>query len=250
MTRRRSSFRCHRFRKRHEVATSDGRVLIVDDDTSLRRSLTRTLEILGFDVVEVGNGEDALMCLRADHYDTVLLDINMPGLGGIETLDRMRRAFTKLPILMLTVRDGQEDKVRALESGADDYVTKPFQIRELVARIRSSIRRYRAPDVPENAVITIDDIVLDPIRHSVEKAGATVHLTPLEFDALRVLMSQAGRPVTYARLHAALNLAGDFANRAHLRVLVGQLRKKLGDSSANPTYILTDGSIGYRFRSL
>lgn len=232
------------------MAVSDGRVLLVDDDAALRRSLTGTLEILGFDVAEVGNGEDALICLRSGHYDAVLLDINMPGLGGIETLSRMRRAFTKLPILMLTVRGSEEDKVRALESGADDYVTKPFQIRELIARIRASVRRYRSPDVPENAVITIDDIVLDPVRHCVEKAGAAIHLTPLEFDVLRVLMSQAGRPVTYARLHVALNLAGDFTNRGHLRVLVGQLRKKLGDSSTNPTYIQTDGTIGYRFRSL
>jgi two-component system KDP operon response regulator KdpE len=230
------------------VAQSEGKVLIVDDDTSLRRSLTGTLEILRFDVGEAGNGEEALVCLRAGQYDTVLLDINMPGVGGIETLARIRRSFTRLPILMLTVRGSEDDKVRALEAGADDYVTKPFQMRELAARIRASIRRYHAPEIPENAAITVGDITLDTMRHRVERAGEAIHLTPLEFEALKVLMSQAGRPVTYARLHTALNLGGDFANRAHLRVLVGQLRKKLGDSSTNPTYILTDGWVGYRFR--
>ena len=231
------------------MAQPQGRVLIIDDDTSLRRSLTGTLGILGFDVGEAGSGEDALVCLRASHYDTVLLDINMPVLGGIETLARIRRNFTRLPILMLTVRGGEDDKVRALEAGADDYVTKPFQVRELAARIRASIRRYHAPEVPDDAAITAGDITLDPVRHRVEKAGDAIHLTPMEFEALKLLMSHAGRPVTYAHMHSFLNLGGDFANRAHLRVLIGQLRKKLGDSSTNPSYILTDGSIGYRFCS-
>jgi two-component system KDP operon response regulator KdpE len=231
------------------MTESLGKVLIVDDDTALRRSLRGTLGIVGFDVDEASNGEDALLYVRANRYDTVLLDINMPGQGGLETLSRMRRVFTRLPILMLTVRGNEGDKVKALDAGADDYVTKPFQLQELVARIRTSIRRFQAPDTPKDATITIGDITLDPVRYLVEKSGRAIHLTPLEFEALKVLMSQAGRPVTYPHLHAALNLSGEYANRGHLRVLVGQLRRKLSDSSTNPKYILTDGSVGYRFRS-
>jgi two-component system, OmpR family, KDP operon response regulator KdpE len=230
------------------VDESQGRVLIVEDDTSLRRSLRATLTIIGFDIAEAGNGEDALTCLRMVDYDAVLLDINMPGFGGIETCTRIRRTFTKLPILMLTVRDNEDDKVQALEAGADDYVTKPFQIRELTARVRANIRRYRATETSLQTPLTIGDIMLDPVRRRMEHSGVEIHLTPHEFDALQILMLHAGRPVTHARLHAALHLQGGVANRRHLRVLIGQLRKKLGDNSASPTYVLTDGYIGYRFR--
>jgi two-component system, OmpR family, KDP operon response regulator KdpE len=230
------------------VDESQGRVLIVEDDTSLRRGLRATLSIIGFDISEAGNGEDALTCLRMVNYDAVLLDINMPGFGGIETCTRIRRTFTKLPILMLTVRDNEDDKVQALEAGADDYVTKPFQIRELTARVRSAIRRYRATETSLQTPLTIGDIMLDPVRRRMEHSGVEIHLTPHEFDALQILMLHAGRPVTHARLHAALHLQGSVTNRRHLRVLIGQLRKKLGDNSASPAYVLTDGYIGYRFR--
>lgn len=227
---------------------SQGRVLIVEDDPSFRRSLRTTLGILGFDIGEAGDGEAALMRLRMVDYDAVLLDINMPGYGGIEACVRMRRIFTRLPILMLTVRDSEDDKVQALEAGADDYVTKPFQIRELTARVRAAIRRYHAPETSSELPITIGDIMLDPVRRRMEQAGVEIHLTPHEFNALQILMLHAGRPVTHARLHTALHLPGDVANRGHLRVLIGQLRKKLGDNSENPAYVLTDGYIGYRFR--
>lgn len=230
------------------MAEPQGRVLIVEDDVSLRRSLRATLGILGFEVGEAGNGEDGLASLRTAHYDAVLLDINMPGLGGIDTCIRMRRIFTRLPILMLTVRGSEDDKVKALESGADDYITKPFRIRELTARLRTAIRRYHAPETPAELPITVGDLTLDPLRRCAQRAGEEIHLTPLEFEALKVLMSHAGHPVSHARLHSALGLAGDFSNRGHLRVLIGQLRKKLGDSSTNPAYIVTDGYVGYRFR--
>jgi two-component system, OmpR family, KDP operon response regulator KdpE len=225
-----------------------GKVLIVEDDTALRRSLRSTLDMIGFDIGEAGNGEEALTRLRMVDYDAVLLDINMPGMGGMETCARVRRSFTRLPILMLTVRDSEDDKVQALESGADDYITKPFQMRELTARLRSAIRRYHAPEVPAEMPIVIGDITLDPVRRQVEKAGTKIHLTPHEFDALKLLMSNAGRPVTHAKFHALLRPGDDITDRAYLRVLIGQLRKKLGDNSDTPTYIETDGYIGYRFR--
>jgi two-component system, OmpR family, KDP operon response regulator KdpE len=227
---------------------SQGRLLIVEDDPALRRSLRTTLDALGFDIGEAGNGEDGLIRLRMVDYEAVLLDINMPGIGGIETCRRIRRVYTKLPILMLTVRDSEDDKVEALEAGADDYVTKPFQTRELTARIRAAIRRFRAPETPAEMSITNGAIMLDPVRRLVERAGIEVHLTPREFDALQLLMTHAGRPITHARLIAALHVPGFGNERAYLRVLIGQLRKKLEDDAANPIYILTDSYIGYRFR--
>src|SRR5580698_6359864 len=227
---------------------SQGRLLIVEDDTALRRSLRTTLDALGFDIGEAGNGEDGLVRLRMVDYEAVLLDINMPGIGGIETCRRIRRSYTRMQILMLTVRDSEDDKVEALESGADDYVTKPFQTRELTARIRAAVRRFRAPERPAEMPIIIGKIMLDPVRRRVERAGIEVHLTPREFDALQLLMTHAGRPVSHARLLAALRGPGFGNERAYLRVLIGQLRKKLEDDVANPAYLLTDSYIGYRFR--
>jgi two-component system KDP operon response regulator KdpE len=203
---------------------------------------------MGFDVGEAGNGEDALVRLRMVDYEAVLLDINMPGIGGIETCRRIRRAYTKLPILMLTVRDSEDDKVEALEAGADDYVTKPFPTRELTARIRAAVRRFRAPETPAEMPIRNGAIMLDPLRRRVERMGTDVHLTPREFDALHLLMTHAGRPITHARLLATLRGPDSGDDRAYLRVLIGQLRKKLEDDAANPVYILTDSYFGYRFR--
>jgi two-component system KDP operon response regulator KdpE len=232
------------------METAQDKVLIVEDDTALRRSLCSTLALTGFDIGEAGNGEEALVRLRMVDYDAVLLDINMPGMGGMETCSRMRRVFTRLPILMLTVRGSEDDKVQALEAGADDYITKPFQMRELTARLRSAIRRFHAPEVPAEMPITIGDITLDPVRRQVEQAGVRIHLTPHEYEALKLLMSLAGRPVPHARFHAALRPGDNIADRAYLRVLIGQLRRKLGDDSTNPAHIETDGYVGYRFRDV
>jgi two-component system, OmpR family, KDP operon response regulator KdpE len=226
----------------------NGRVLIVEDDLALRRTLRTTLGALDFDIGEASNGEEALHRLRMADYEAVLLDINMPGLGGIETCRRIRRIFPRLPVLMLTVRDTEDDKVEALDAGADDYVTKPFQMRELMARIRSSIRRSRAPEVPSEASIVIGKITLDPVRRRVTRSGIDVRLTPREFGALQFLMEHAGRPVTHARLLAALRGPDSGEDREYLRVLIGQLRKKCEANPASPEYIFTDSYVGYRFR--
>jgi two-component system KDP operon response regulator KdpE len=225
-----------------------GRILVVEDDSAFRHTLRTTLDSLGFDVGEAGSGEEALTRLQMRDYEAVLLDINMPGMGGIETCRRIRRIFINLPILMLTVRDSEDDKVEALDAGADDYVIKPFQIRELTARIRSAVRRFRAPALPQEMPIAIGAIMLDPIRRRVERCGEVVHLTPREFDALQVLMEHAGRPVTHARLLAAIRGPSSGEEREYLRVLIGQLRKKLEDDPAKPVYLVTDIHIGYRFR--
>jgi len=225
-----------------------GRLLIVEDDSALRRSLHTTLGFLGLDLSEASNGQDALANLHMAEYDVVILDINVPGIGGIETCRRIRHKFTKLQILMLTVRDDEDDKVEALEAGADDYVTKPFQSRELKARIRTALRRFRAPDVPSDIPIVIGSIPLDPVRRRVERNGVEVHFTAREFNTLQLLVSQAGRPLTHAQRLGVLRGPDFVSDRAYLRVLIGQLRKKLEDDPSNPTYFLTDSYIRYRFR--
>ena len=223
------------------------RILLVDDEAAIRRALRAPLVELGFQVAEASRGEEALLLLRSSKFDVVLLDINMPGIGGFETLRRIRTFAPRLPVLMLTVRDQEHDKVEALELGADDYVTKPFSIRELLARIRTSVRRVSAPARPEDAPIAIGEIRLEPLKRRVTKRGEAVHLTRKEFDILHCLMSQAGRVVTYARLLTAV-WGADFREEVeYLRTFVRQLRKKIEDDPANPTYLLTDVYVGYRF---
>jgi two-component system, OmpR family, KDP operon response regulator KdpE len=225
-----------------------GKVLIVEDDTSLCHALRTTLTALGFDTGEAGTGEDALTRLTGSEFEVVLLDMNMPGMGGIEACKRIRSSYTRLPILMLTVRDGEDDKVQALDSGADDYITKPFQMRELTARIRSAVRRYRAPQSPAPNQIKVGAIKLDLARRRVEKAGVPVHLTPREFNVLKLLMENAGMPLSHATLLQTLRGEEQSQNREYLRVMMNNLRKKLEKDPANPVYVLTESCIGYRFK--
>jgi two-component system, OmpR family, KDP operon response regulator KdpE len=226
------------------------KVLIVDDEPSIRRALRTTFGTLGFDTAEAMTGEQALPLLHRTNFDTVLLDINMPGMGGIEACREIRRLFPRLAVLMLTVRDSEDDKVEALEAGADDYVTKPFPIRELVARVRAAVRRAQTPPGNGSAPIAIGQITLDPSRRLVQKNGATVHLTPKEFDLLHCLMKHAGLPMMHARLLSAV-WGPEYGNELeYLRTFIRQLRKKLEDDAAHPTYLLTDSHIGYRFREV
>jgi two-component system, OmpR family, KDP operon response regulator KdpE len=230
------------------VNISQGKVLIVDDEPSIRRAIRTTFGTLGFEISEAINGEQALPLLRSANFDAVLLDVNMPGMGGLEACREIRRQFPRIAVLMLTVRDNEDDKVEALESGADDYVTKPFPIRELVARVRAAVRRSHAPAGNGNTVLTIGEITLDPARRLVQKNGQAVHLTPKEFDLLFYLMKHAGLPMMHARLLNAV-WGPEYGNELeYLRTFMRQLRKKLEDDAAHPKYLLTDSHIGYRFR--
>lgn len=223
------------------------RVLVVDDEPAIRRALRPPLMELGFEVSEAPRGEMALDVLRSQNFDAILLDVNMPGIGGIETLRRLRVFAPRLPVLMLTVRDSENEKVQALEMGADDYITKPFGVRELVARIRATVRRAQTPAHPEDAPIEIGEIKLTPSRRSVMKRGELIHLTRKEFDILHCLMSRAGRVVTYARLLTAVWGADCREEVEYLRTFIRQLRKKIEDDPAHPIYLLTDLYVGYRF---
>jgi two-component system KDP operon response regulator KdpE len=230
------------------VAPGQAAILIVDDDASVRRALHTTLQHLGFCTSEASGGEEALALARSASYDVVLLDINMPGMDGLETCRRLRRFFPRLAILMLTVRDEEDDKVQALEAGADDYVTKPFHIRELTARVRAAVRRAQVLEGNTNIAVCIGNIDLDPARREVHKAGVFIHLTPKEFDLLHYLMAHAGLPITHSRLLNAV-WGPEYGDEVeYLRTFVRQLRKKIEDEPAAPKYLLTDIQIGYRFR--
>ena len=228
------------------AATS--KILIVDDDARLRRALHGSLHSLGFEITESPNGEVALRETKNQKFDVVLLDINMPGMGGIETCRELRRLHPRLQILMLTVRESEEDKVKALDAGADDYVTKPFSVPELMARIRAAIRRATAPLADASETILVGDIELDPSRRIVRKAGEVVRLTPKEFDLLHYLMSHAGLPITHIRLLHAVWGDEYGQEREYLRTFIHELRKKLEDDPASPQYLLTEAYVGYRFK--
>ena len=229
------------------MSQAHGRVLIVDDEIAIRRALHNTLHGMGFEVDDAASGEAALDRVGEAEYDVVLMDINMPGIGGIRACREIRKSLPHLGILMLTVRDREEDKVTALDAGADDYITKPFNIRELAARIRAAVRRSSASSVDPGAVIRIGDVELDPARRLVRKGGEPVHFTPTEFDLLRYLMTHAGLPITHVRLLRAVWGPEYGGELEYLRTYIRQLRKKLEVDPAEPEYLLTDSHVGYRF---
>jgi two-component system KDP operon response regulator KdpE len=173
----------------------------------------------------------------------------MPGMNGIEACRRIRKLAPLLGIVMLTVRNTEDDKIEALDAGADDYVTKPFQLGELAARLRATVRRALAPPADVAGVIRIGEIELDPTRRLVQIAGTPIHLTAKEFDMLHFLMAHAGLPMTHARILTAVWGPAQSGRLEYLRTFVRQLRRKLGDDAASPKYIITDSQIGYRFRA-
>lgn len=233
--------------KEDQLQPDSGTVLIVDDDSSTRRALRMTLSGMGFTIVEAARGEEALSLVRVTRFDAVLLDVDMPGMGGLEACRTIRHAVARLPILMLTVMDSEDDKVLALDAGADDYITKPFQLRELTARLRSAVRRRNAPDGNRDQPIRIGQLELDPVKYRVQKSGRSIHLTPKEFEMLHYLMIHAGEPIPHARLLKAV-WGPEYGNELeYLRTFVRQLRKKIEDDPRQPQYLLTDAYIGYRF---
>jgi two-component system KDP operon response regulator KdpE len=233
--------------KPEQTERLEGKVLIVDDEAAVRRALHTTLFTLGFDIGEAASGEEAIALCRIIKYDAVLLDINMSGKSGIETCAELRKMLPRLAILMISVNEDEERKVQALEAGADDYVTKPFHMRELTARIRAALRRARTTASDGDGAIAIGDLTLHPARRLVQLSGSTIHLTPKEFDLLHYLMTHPGLPITHARLLHAVWGAEYVSQVEYLRTFVRQLRKKLGDDAANPRYLRTDSHVGYRF---
>ncbi len=223
------------------------RVLLVDDDAAIRRALRTSLNELGFHTTEAARGEEAVHLVRSAAFDIVLLDMQMPGMGGIKTLASLRTIAPRLPVLIITVQDSEEHKVEALDRGADDYIVKPFGVRECIARMRAVVRRARAPELAQDAPLQIGEILVQPSRRLVSKAGQPIHLTPKEYDILHFLMLNAGRAVTYGKLLSVVWGAEYRTEVDYLRTFVRQLRKKIEDDPSNPRYLLTDAYVGYRF---
>jgi len=230
------------------MSQSTTNILVVDDDPTFRQGLRASLRTSGYDVDTARNAEEALRYVRQRPVDIVLLDINMPGLGGVEACRRIRAAAPQAGILMLTVRDTEDDKVRALEAGADDYVTKPFRLRELVARLRAVLRRAGAEGTTQNPVLRVGKLELELEHRTLRKAGKQVHLSPKEFELLALLMQHQNVPVTHARILRTIWGPEYGDEPEYLRSYVKTLRKKIEDDPSHPEYIVTEPWIGYRFR--
>lgn len=224
---------------------SAGRILVVDDEPQIRRVVRTTLAAHGYEVADARSGEQALEEIRAEKYDLVLLDVNMPGMGGVEACRAIRRD-SEAAIIMLTVRNTEEDKVEALDAGADDYVTKPFSTPELLARIRAALRRApSAESLPPRIILGKAEIDFE--SRQVRRPGRELRLTPKEFDLLRYLATRPNKAVTHRELLQAV-WGPDYGEELeYLRVFINQLRKKIEPDPSNPRYLRTEPWVGYRF---
>jgi two-component system, OmpR family, KDP operon response regulator KdpE len=223
---------------------SAGRILVVDDDPQIRRVMRVTLTGQGYELDDAKSGDAALEKLRDQRFDLVLLDMNMPGMGGLETC-RAIRGHSEIGIIMLTVRDTESDKVDALDAGADDYVTKPYNPPELLARIRAALRRTPSMQEPAGRV-TLGSVEVDFETRQVMAPGRKVRLTPKEFDLLRYLVGHANKTVSHRELLQAV-WGPDYGDQVdYLRVFVNQLRKKIEPKPSSPTFLLTEPWVGYR----
>ncbi len=219
-------------------------ILVVDDEPQIRRVMRTTLSAAGYSMVEARSGEEALEKIRNVRADLILVDINMPGLGGLETC-RAIRSGSDVPIIMLTVRNTERDKVLALDAGADDYVVKPFGVEELLARIRAALRRTALTE-SEPAFVS-KDLTIDFDKRVVTVKGQPVRLTPKEFDLLRLLVANKGKALAHRRLLQAV-WGPDYGEETeYLRVFINQLRKKIEPDPRHPRYIRTEPWVGYRF---
>jgi len=228
------------------TSTEHRKILVVDDETQITRVLRTSLSSHAYDVRVANDGETALEIMKDWTPDLVITDLSMPNMDGLE-LTRRLRATSKIPILVLSVRGEERTKVQALDAGADDYVTKPFSMVELLARVRASLRRIPIPDEVEPAKIEVGDFRIDLAAHKVLVREKEVHLTPKEFDLLVYLARHAGRVVPHRSLLASIWGGQSTEQVEYLRVFVGQLRKKLEPEASSPRYIVTEPWVGYRF---
>lgn len=221
------------------------RILVVDDEPAIRRFLHTALAEDQFTLVQAENGHAALAAAVSTKPDVILLDLGLPDLDGVEVISRIRQ-WSQVPIIVLSVRDREADKVRALDAGADDYLTKPFGVGELLARIRVMLRRSLA-QVPE-PVIHIEELEIDLARRLVRLRGETVALTPTEYELLRLLAVNAGKVLTHRQMLKQIWGAGYVEQPHVLRVNISNLRHKIESNASRPRYILTESGVGYRFR--
>ncbi|MBI3174710.1 MAG: response regulator transcription factor [Chloroflexi bacterium] len=221
------------------------RILIVDDESPIRRYLRAALSAQGFSIYEATNGEEALSAVIADRPDIIILDLGLPDIDGIEVTRRLRE-WSQTPIIILSVREAEQDKIAALDAGADDYLTKPFGTGELMARMRVVMRRQS--NKPEEPILQVDELRMDLARRLVSIRGEEISLTPTEYDILRLLMQNAGKVITHH--HLLRQVWGNaYESEMHiLRVNISNLRRKIELDPSRPHYILTEPGVGYRLR--
>jgi two-component system KDP operon response regulator KdpE len=220
-------------------------LLVVDDEPQIRRVLQATLLNASYDVVEAKNGQESIERVLREGPDLILLDFNLPDMSGPEACRKIRLSFAG-PIIMVTVRNSERDKIEALDSGADDYVVKPFVMGELLARVRAALRRS-STEQPLPRIETAE-LTVDLEKRAVDVRGDRIHLTPREFDVLRLLVIGHGKPLTFRKILQAV-WGPDYAEETeNLRVVINQLRKKIENDPAHPRFILTEHCVGYRFQ--
>jgi two-component system KDP operon response regulator KdpE len=225
--------------------TQGARILVIDDEPQIRRSLQVNLESRGYAVMTADTGEHALQGFANRHPDVVIMDLLLPGMNGIELTRRIRQE-SNVPIIVLSAIGEERQKVQALEAGADDYVTKPFGMEELLARIRSVLRRAVGAHGTE-PIFTTDSLSVNYDRREVRLDGDVIKLTPTEYDLLKYMIEHAGKVLTHRMILEAVWGPAYVDQAQYLRVFVGQLRKKLEKSPTRPRFILTDPGVGYRF---
>jgi two-component system KDP operon response regulator KdpE len=223
-----------------------GRVLVVDDEEAIRRAVARALGARNYEVEVATDGHEALTAFDAFEPDLIVLDLNMPGLDGLSVCRRIRTT-SSVPILVLSVRDDETDKVAALDLGADDYLTKPFGVEELLARVRALLRRSGSPDPAASRTFTMDGVHIDVSDHAVRRDGSLVHLTKTEWELLETMASHPGKLLTHRWLLERVWGNGYTEDVEVLRVFVSQLRKKIEPDPTRPRVIVTDPGIGYRW---
>lgn len=227
------------------MAEPSAKILVVDDEPQIRKFLRISLNAHGYTVVEAARGEDGIARCATEQPDLVILDLGLPDLDGQKVIGRIRE-WSEVPILILSVRAGEDEKVRALNGGAYDYVTKPFGIAELIARVRVGLRAHAADDAAPS-VVRVGDVVIDLPARAVTRGGEPVKLSKKEFELLRLLVADAGRVLTHQHLLREVWGPAQTNETHYLRVYVGHLRQKLGDNPENPRYIVTEPGVGYRF---
>jgi two-component system, OmpR family, KDP operon response regulator KdpE len=221
------------------------RVLVVDDEPQIRRALKTNLEARGYQVDLAGSGEEALSLTASHHPDVVVLDLGLPGIDGVDVVLGLR-GWTSVPIIVLSVRDGEADKVAALDAGADDYVTKPFGMDELLARLRAAVRRS-LPGPDEEATIETDAFTIDLVAKKVHREGVEVRLTPTEWHLVETLVRSPGRLVSQRQLLQAVWGPQYETETNYLRVYLAQVRRKLEREPSRPKHFITEPGMGYRF---
>lgn len=220
-------------------------VLVIDDEPQIVRALTTTLQASRYDVLSANSGEEGLALAAAEQPALIVLDLGLPDMDGAEVIRRLR-TWSEVPVIVLSVRDAQDEKVGALDAGADDYVTKPFDVEELLARLRATLRRSNGgSEAPP--VLAFDGLEIDLIKHLVLRAGVNLHLTPTEYALLEAMATNPGKLLTHHWLLRKVWGRGYGTESHYLHVYVRQLRQKLGDDAALPRFIVTEPGVGYRW---